>query len=207
MNLIVYGVAPIIAQGILAIADKLNFINSKDVLLGEVEISSFIKEEEHTILVMPVERYLAEEKWRVWLKSSEWLKLILIADLYMLKAESIALDMAVADIIICKDCKEYELNHAFWAAKESDKYFCSELIDFMLGKESLSEVNDMAVNMLSNREIDVLKLIGKGFSSQQIAEELFISKHTVNSHRKRIMQKLNLIKPTELVQLAAISFK
>jgi DNA-binding NarL/FixJ family response regulator len=207
MNLIIYGIAPIIAQGILSMADKLNFINHKNVLFDETEISSDIKEEEPTIVIMPLERYLAHEKWRIFLKSSQFIKSILIADLYMLKSENTALDLGIADIIICKDCKEYELHHALWAAKESDKYFCSELIDFIFYNENCSGINEKVSDSLSEREIDVLKLIGKGLSSQQIAEQLFISKHTVNSHRKRIMQKLNLIKPTELVQLAATNFK
>lgn len=207
MNLIVYGVAPIIAQGILTIADKLNFISNKNVLYDEVEIASIINEEEQSVFIIPLECYLTDTKWRSYLKASQHTKAILIADLYKLRAEHFALDMSITDIIICKDCKEYELNHALWAAKESAKYFCSEVLDFILARGVQSRINERGESPLSEREFDVLKLIGKGLSSQQIAEELFISKHTVNSHRKRIMQKLNLSKPTELVQLAATSLK
>jgi DNA-binding CsgD family transcriptional regulator len=46
--------------------------------------------------------------------------------------------------------------------------------------------------LLSEREIDVLKLVALGFTNQQIADKLFISKHTVISHRKNITSKLGI---------------
>ncbi|HPD95360.1 MAG TPA: helix-turn-helix transcriptional regulator, partial [Tenuifilaceae bacterium] len=45
---------------------------------------------------------------------------------------------------------------------------------------------------LSKREIDVLKLLAKGFSNKEIADKLNISIHTVMSHRKNIMDKTGI---------------
>lgn len=45
---------------------------------------------------------------------------------------------------------------------------------------------------LSARELDVLKLLVKGMSNKEISDKLFISTHTVISHRKNITQKLNI---------------
>ena len=57
--------------------------------------------------------------------------------------------------------------------------------------------------VLSNREQEVLKLIKKGLSSKKIAEKLFISVHTVNTHRQRILEKLNVNNSFEAIQYAS----
>jgi len=53
-------------------------------------------------------------------------------------------------------------------------------------------VNDMSefVKALSKREMHVLFLIGKGYSSKQIGELIYLSKHTVDTHRRNILKKL-----------------
>lgn len=55
---------------------------------------------------------------------------------------------------------------------------------------------------LTNREIEIVKLIAAGFTSQEIAEKLFISYFTVGKHRKNIMKKLELKNTAELVRYA-----
>lgn len=57
-------------------------------------------------------------------------------------------------------------------------------------------------SVLSPREKDILILIGKGKTSYEIADELFISKHTVDTHRKNIIRKLGLNGAGELIRYA-----
>ena len=56
--------------------------------------------------------------------------------------------------------------------------------------------------LLSKREKEVLFHISKGQTSQQIADELFISRYTVETHRKNILRKLGFGSSTELVKFA-----
>ena len=53
---------------------------------------------------------------------------------------------------------------------------------------------------LSKRELEIVKLIGQGKTSQDIAELLFIGKTTVDTHRKNILKKLNLQGKSELLR-------
>lgn len=53
---------------------------------------------------------------------------------------------------------------------------------------------------LSKRELEIVKLVGEGKTSQEIAEILFIGKTTVDTHRKNILKKLNLQGKTELLR-------
>ncbi len=58
---------------------------------------------------------------------------------------------------------------------------------------------------LSAREMDVLKLLVKGLSNKEISDKLFISPHTVISHRKKITQKLNIKSVAGLTVYAIIN--
>jgi ATP/maltotriose-dependent transcriptional regulator MalT len=59
-------------------------------------------------------------------------------------------------------------------------------------------------NPLSQRELEVLKLIAVGHSNQQIAEQLFISLHTVKTHARRIHTKLGVERRTQAVAKAKV---
>jgi DNA-binding NarL/FixJ family response regulator len=58
------------------------------------------------------------------------------------------------------------------------------------------------VDRLTNRELEVLHLIGKGLSTREIARLLHLSVKTIESHRRRIKGKINLRSGTQLVQFA-----
>jgi DNA-binding NarL/FixJ family response regulator len=58
------------------------------------------------------------------------------------------------------------------------------------------------IDRLSNRELQILHMIGKGMSTRETAQSLNLSIKTVESHRQRIKRKLNLSTGTQLVQYA-----
>jgi DNA-binding CsgD family transcriptional regulator len=60
-------------------------------------------------------------------------------------------------------------------------------------------------NTLSSRELDVLKLLVKGMSNKEISDKLFISTHTVISHRKNITHKLSIKSVAGLTVYAIIN--
>ena len=62
--------------------------------------------------------------------------------------------------------------------------------------------NANPIDRLSNRELQVLNLIGRGKTTREIAEALNLSVKTVESHRQRIKKKLNLQSSPQLVQFA-----
>ncbi|MBK7426800.1 MAG: response regulator transcription factor [Saprospiraceae bacterium] len=57
-------------------------------------------------------------------------------------------------------------------------------------------------DVLTAREKDVLVLLAKGLTSKKISEELYVSTHTVDTHRKNILSKLGVSNSAELVQYA-----
>ncbi len=96
--------------------------------------------------------------------------------------------------------------HAIMAG---ERYICTELStppppDRARRKQDIIELKDDFQKrlLLSKREKEILHFISKGYTSQHIADELFISRYTVETHRKNILRKLNFNTSTELVKFA-----
>ena len=62
--------------------------------------------------------------------------------------------------------------------------------------------SDSEVALLTNRETEILDLVAQGMSNKEIAEQLFVSKYTVESHIKHIYRKLSVTKRTKAVSTA-----
>ncbi|MCA9266110.1 MAG: helix-turn-helix transcriptional regulator, partial [Planctomycetales bacterium] len=58
------------------------------------------------------------------------------------------------------------------------------------------------IDRLSNRELEVFALIGRGRTTSQIAKQLYLSVHTIDSHREKIRHKLGVEHGSELVRRA-----
>jgi len=59
-----------------------------------------------------------------------------------------------------------------------------------------------ALQVLTPREIEILKLVAEGYTNQEIADQLTLSIKTVQSHRANVMEKLDLRDITHLVRFA-----
>ena len=101
-------------------------------------------------------------------------------------------------IFLC--CDTEEVLKAMISVAAGEKFFCEKALDnFIQPKGIINSCNPIS---LSEREIEVLQLIAKGKSSKQISEVLYLSFHTITTHRKHICRKLNLNKVSELVSFA-----
>lgn len=76
----------------------------------------------------------------------------------------------------------------------------SEPLDKLM-QENIRLRNQLKISKLSNRELEILHLIVKGLTSKDIAMHLTISKFTVDTHRKNLLQKLNVRTTAELIRL------
>lgn len=77
---------------------------------------------------------------------------------------------------------------------DNKKYFYSKDIDF--------EKINFNKNILSQREKEIVISICEGFTTMEISERLFISKNTVETHRKNVFFKLNISTTAQLVSMA-----
>lgn len=88
-----------------------------------------------------------------------------------------------------------ELTTAIFRVMNGSQYY-DRLKNFNSSEEEIKQYK------LSSRELDVIKLVAEGLTSQQIAEQLFISELTVQTHRRNMMRKLDLKNSMQVVQFA-----
>ncbi|MDP1564184.1 MAG: response regulator transcription factor, partial [Pirellulaceae bacterium] len=86
---------------------------------------------------------------------------------------------------------------------KGERYMSADMTQRMvsqaLGKRS--ETQD-PVELLTDRELEIFRLIGAGITTGAIAEQLFLSTHTIDTHRENIKRKLNAKTGAELSRLA-----
>jgi DNA-binding NarL/FixJ family response regulator len=102
---------------------------------------------------------------------------------------------AGADGYILKDSTHAELVHAIRNALAGKRVLSPSVSDkvikgYLAGKKA--ETLQTPWDSLTQREREVLKLIGEGFKGKEIADYLCISPNTVEKHRSNLMEKLNL---------------
>lgn len=75
--------------------------------------------------------------------------------------------------------------------------------EYWLGRQSVKEsIQDHNEAMLTRREVDVLRHIAQGLTNQEIADQLFVSVSTVDSHRKNLISKLQVRNTAALIRKA-----
>jgi DNA-binding NarL/FixJ family response regulator len=97
-----------------------------------------------------------------------------------------------ADGYILKSTSHDELIGAIRKVAAGQPYFSTEVTLSLLNnsQNNLSSTKQ-PVEMLTDREEEILKLIAEGFSNKEIGNKLFISHRTVDTHRTNLMKKLN----------------
>lgn len=103
---------------------------------------------------------------------------------------------------VTKKCSEHEIEHAIDASLKNQKYFCPKILDIIIDKSFGATVQTSGLEVLTDREQDILKQIASGKTAKEISNELHISIHTIYTHRKNIMKKLDINSPVQLVMFA-----
>lgn len=97
-----------------------------------------------------------------------------------------------------------KLINAIRAVMRGDVYVSERMASRMLGKfvDGKREGGSSPLERLSDRELEVFELLGRGISTRDIADRLCVSIKTIESHREHIKEKLKLKNANELVQHA-----
>lgn len=106
-----------------------------------------------------------------------------------------------------KNCSLDEILNSVLETANGNAFYCGQILE-TIRKEGIDveEIKDFEFScepiILSEREIEIMTLIAEGLTNAQISEKLFLSKHTVNTHRKNIMAKLGVKNTAGIVMYA-----
>lgn len=100
-----------------------------------------------------------------------------------------------------KNSPAHEFAEAIKKVAAGENYYSSEVAAVLLNKKTTAPANT-AISELSERELEIIRLVAEGLSSNEIGKKLFISPRTVDTHRNNILQKLDLPNIAALVSFA-----
>jgi DNA-binding NarL/FixJ family response regulator len=112
---------------------------------------------------------------------------------------------AGANGFLANDAEKDDLLEAIYTIRNGFDYFSKSIAHILVNRYVDGIKNDdksLRPNMqnLSARQIEILKLWGANYSNKEIAEKLFISLRTVETHKNHIMQKFNLKTTVDMVK-------
>ena len=106
-----------------------------------------------------------------------------------------------------KDCDVSEIINSIKETERGNKFFCGQILETI--QRAHINVEDIDFEsfscepvLLSERENEIIKYIAEGQTNTQIADILFLSTHTINTHRKNIMAKLGVKNTAGIVMYA-----
>lgn len=99
--------------------------------------------------------------------------------------------LAEAEGYILKNTGKAELTKAIDYICEGSTHYSREVLQVMMQKVKRQQQTDEETKSLTERELEIVRLIVQEYSTAEIADQLFISPRTVDTHRKNIMAKTN----------------
>jgi two-component system response regulator NreC len=106
---------------------------------------------------------------------------------------------------LARDTERNELVEAIYTLRSGFDYFSQSITHLLLGRyiAKLKQEDEKPGGLLlSSRETEILKLWGNSYTNREIADSLFLSVRTVETHKNHIMQKLNLKTSVDMVKFA-----
>jgi len=140
-------------------------------------------------------------------KTFKRLQVLAITD-YMSRSDmQSALDSGVRSYLL-KECDKEEIIEALHATYNGERFLCGKVAYFLANSQDLEVMRPELERVscqglgITDRELDVIRLISEGLSNKLIADKLELSTHTVNTHRKNIMSKLDIPNTAGIVMFA-----
>jgi DNA-binding NarL/FixJ family response regulator len=132
---------------------------------------------------------------------------ILVLSMYHDESFILKMIKAGAKGHLSRDADRSEILEAIYTLRNGYEFYAKTITNLLLSnylsdKDMDNKEKETRQKDLSSREMEVFKLFAKGYSNRNIAEKLFISVRTVETHKNNIMKKINIKTTVDLVKFA-----
>lgn len=183
MHVIIISESLIIRKGIADILQKENVVGN----ISESHVYSDMYKEDYDLVLLDLSKntkqYLADIEE---IKKTRNTK-VMVLDFYEDKNMFSQCMKIGIDGYILANINAEDVTYAVRQLSKNKKYYDSELIESYMNKKNFE-----CLDILTNREKEILMGIAKGYTNLEIAKNLFITEHTVKKHTSNIFAKLNL---------------
>ena len=196
----------LLRQGIISLVQNFDFIDASQIqqAANGLEAVNSVKRSQPDLVVMDVSMPEMNGLEAAQLIKNQYpeVKVLMLShynnELYVLRALK-----AGADGYMLKDAAVEELQQGLRTLLDDKMYISPDIDQNIIAKLSSNENGELdALDILTNRQRNILQLIAEGHSTRDIAEKLFLSVKTIEAHRANIMDRLNIRDVPGLVRFA-----
>ena len=195
----------LIRQGFISIVEE----NKDFALVGEAERAEDLNEKlmlckPDLLIIDFTSAFFCMDDISVITREFPKIKILAITNPQLRSVFSKAIENGVMSYLL-KDCGKEEIVEAIYNTAKGQKFFCGKIVDKMAGEKGavfMPEGVSCDGVRLSPREIEIVQMVAEGLTNKEIADKLFLSAHTVTTHRKNIMGKLGVNNTAGLMMFA-----
>jgi DNA-binding NarL/FixJ family response regulator len=209
INLLLVDDHKIIRDGIRALLGDATDIEIKGECEGGEEVIPFLEKNAVDIILMDISMPVQGGIQTTELVVEKYPDIKIIA-LSMHSQESYISKMLKAGAAgyVLKNTGVEDITNAIRTVASGQNYFSEDVSEIMMAKfmkkqsTNYSSATMSSVEDLTARELDVIKLVADGLTNNSIAEKLFLSPRTIDTHRRNLLQKLGVNNTAGLVRFA-----
>ncbi|WP_326982621.1 response regulator transcription factor [Chryseobacterium sp. MYb264] len=199
INIVIVDDHPIVIEGLKIMLNNQSVFNVAETFTSGAEIINFVQSGEVDIILLDIT--LPDSNGIELCKKIKIISPGTSVIMFSNRSERSIIMQCIqngASGYLLKNTSIDELIDCIKGALSGDIVFCKETKDII----SKPSPNEFIIPRLTKREKQILKLVAQGKTSAVIAEELFLSPLTVDTHRKNLLQKFRAKNSTELISLA-----
>src|ERR1700756_309778 len=206
MDIVVADNSVLMREGFKALTQANYKVSITEVTEKSSLLSALKKHKPHILVIDPVSMQITPTDITQIKNQFKGLQILAISPMLPKEEISSLLNAGVTSFLL-KECDKQEICDAIDNTEKGTRFLCGQIIDALTADtETIAKTYSKKTSCegfaVSDREIEIIKHIALGLSNKQIAEKLFLSFHTVHTHRKNVMQKLKVNNTAGVVMFA-----